>query len=309
MQAVETFECTLHDSTSTGRVEFFYKYSGLSAIRIPRELLPGCSSFPVLQNPGVYFLFGPVDPDDEDSPMAVYVGQSEAVWERLMCHFRSSSKTFFTHAIALTKPARQWHGTDLDYLESKAFQMVKEAGRFNVRTKAVPRNRILDVSSKESLDRDLAIAKQVLSLLGNEMTLSSDERQNDERETRLKFTLSGKSGFLATGQWVSDGFVVLKGSTISQTIAPSAQTWIRRRRKKYASLVDSKRRLKESIKFSSPSAAATFVTGCPTDGWFAWKCNRKTLREMEADSDRSIQQKNGKPSGMSSVSSLGTNVS
>ena len=106
MQAVETFECILHDSTSTGRVEYFYKYSGLSAIRIPRELLPGCSGFQVLQNPGVYFLFGPVDPGDEDSPMAVYVGQSESVWERLMCHFRSSSKTLL-HACNRVDKASQ----------------------------------------------------------------------------------------------------------------------------------------------------------------------------------------------------------
>ena len=274
----EFFNCVLHDNTSTGRIQYTDFHTGLSVFRIPRSLLMTSAQLDHANEAGVYFLFGPEDPDNTNSPNAVYVGQSKHVWQRLVTHYHNPKKDFFTYAILLTKSSVPWDGGCLDYLEYAAFKMVKDARRFAVRNQIKPPcEDSLPEPKRVSLDKDMGLARQLLALLGNEFTISRDEGENKDR---TDYVFSGRR-FKASGRWTAEGFVVLKGSSISPIVATKAQPWIVRRRSDYAHVYEPDFILSDSIVFGSPSAAASFVAGCSVDGWGAWKRNGMTLKTIE----------------------------
>ncbi len=80
----------------------------------------------------------------------------------------------------------------------------------------------------------------------------------------------------ATGVWVQNQFMVLKGSVARLQIAPHAKETVGRKRKP---LVDAgilvedgeKLRFAKDHKFKSPSGAAAVVLGRSADGWIEWE--------------------------------------
>ena len=87
----------------------------------------------------------------------------------------------------------------------------------------------------------------------------------------------------ATGRTTSDGFVVLKGSSLAAAPTKSCPKPIRQLREKYADRVDEKSVLQEDTLFSSPSAAAGFVTYASANGLIMWGTeDGKTLRDIES---------------------------
>ena len=65
----------------------------------------------------------------------------------------------------------------------------------------------------------------------------------------------------ASGKRTSDGFVVLKGSTINPTMTKSCPERTIKDRKKYENKIDSNDTLMADVLLSSPSSAAGFVGG------------------------------------------------
>lgn len=85
----------------------------------------------------------------------------------------------------------------------------------------------------------------------------------------------------ASGKRTSEGFVVLKGSTINPTVTKSCPERTIKDRKKYEDKIDSKGVLTADVLLSSPSSAAGFVGGASLSGNALWKdADGKTLREL-----------------------------
>lgn len=85
----------------------------------------------------------------------------------------------------------------------------------------------------------------------------------------------------ASRKRTSDGFVVLKGSTINPTMTKSCPERTIKDRKKYAYKIDSNGTLTADVLLSSPSSAAGFVGGASLSGNALWKdADGKTLREL-----------------------------
>jgi len=91
-----------------------------------------------------------------------------------------------------------------------------------------------------------------------------------------------RATFKAVGHRTSDGFVVLKGSTLAIKLQPACPELARRIREKYSNLIDENGLLSVDVLLSSPSAAACFVGGSSLNGNIMWKAeDGRTLREIE----------------------------
>lgn len=80
-------------------------------------------------------------------------------------------------------------------------------------------------------------------------------------------------GLVAVGRFSGDKFIVLKGSELSPTNAPSYSGSLKRNQllQLMASHCNNKYILSRDVPFSSPSSAATFCLGRSADGWIEWK--------------------------------------
>ena len=80
-------------------------------------------------------------------------------------------------------------------------------------------------------------------------------------------------GCNARGYYHSSGFTVLKGSLVASDSVPSFH-WTEKREKmmkEYGALDNKHYVLTSDITFSSPSTAAMFCLGRPSNGWSEWK--------------------------------------
>ncbi len=74
----------------------------------------------------------------------------------------------------------------------------------------------------------------------------------------------------ATCKWSNDGFLLLKGSKISSTCAPSSANWVKNMRITYKDKI-ANNIVSEDILFDSGSAVAAFVAGSNRNGKICWK--------------------------------------
>jgi hypothetical protein len=86
-----------------------------------------------------------------------------------------------------------------------------------------------------------------------------------------------KCGLLNWTGVASEGFVVLKGSSISQQTVKSCPERAIKDRKKFAHKIGADYVLVEDILFNSPSAAAAFVGGASLNGKEFWKTSDGVL--------------------------------
>lgn len=80
-----------------------------------------------------------------------------------------------------------------------------------------------------------------------------------------------RTNLKATGRRTSEGFVVLKGSSITASLQKSCPENVIKLREKYKDRIDANHVLMEDLLFSSPSAAAAFVGGTSLNGNELWK--------------------------------------
>ena len=91
------------------------------------------------------------------------------------------------------------------------------------------------------------------------------------KEEHLFYTKA--RGCNAKGFYNSAGFTVLKGSIVANNCVPSF-TWKAKRERmveEYATLNNGIWTMDSDKTFSSPSTAADFCTGRPSNGWNEWK--------------------------------------
>jgi len=291
------FKVKLMEDGVTGRIKLVNDITGLVAVRLPRISLTSDGGLSEINHAGIYFLFGKERTKTGEDVAVVYVGQADrrnngmGILGRLKEHAGDPLKTFFDYAVALTDKADSWDAGILCHLERSFFIVAKTANRFLVKNGNTPRDGGLSADERENLDKLIPTACQMLALLGNDFTISSDERirvttSNGNVTASPDYRLKGID-FDARGRQTMDGFTVLRGSKIRQSVSARNEPWIQHRRARYASSLDDAFKLLDSIAFSSPSAAASFVMGHQARGWNVWKTeDGKTLRDVEQSSIR-----------------------
>ena len=110
-------------------------------------------------------------------------------------------------------------------------------------------------------------------------TVPADDKHPTDEEPLLNFENANAK---ATGRRTSEGFVVLKGSILSQKIAKSCPEIAIKARTKYKDKINESNTLMDDVLLSSPSAAAAFVGGSSLNGNELWKReDGRTLNNLE----------------------------
>lgn len=291
----KTVTLFLIDGTSTGRIKCqLHNWTGV-AYRIPRTELEACSKTDPgrdiakhLKQSGVYFLMGYNDATGRET---VYVGQAstrkngEGILCRLLEHNRSNGEKekyadYWNEAIVFTTTNDTFGPTEISYLENRFSNMAKEAKRFEVSNGNEPSIGHVTEETESDLEEFIEYAKIVMGVLGNRVFVPFAEPtvNNTEPVINEKTIFTGNvKNCEAKGTLTDEGFVVLKGSAIGD-LAPCARgKKIESDREKYSSNI-SNGLTTADILFGSPSAAASFVSGCPKNGYDFWKAKgRKSL--------------------------------
>lgn len=169
--------------------------------------------------------------------------------------------------------------TEISYLENRFCNMAIEAGRYVVKNGNDPNPGNITEEAESELEEFIDYAKIVMCTLGHkvfEPYIPSTESVDTEPVLYMEY---GKGA--ASGKRTSEGFVVLKGSTINPTMTKSCPERTIKDRKKYEDKIDSKGALTADVLLSSPSSAAGFVGGASLSGNALWKdADGKTLREL-----------------------------
>ena len=274
----------LMDGDVNGRIKCtLANWTGL-AFKIPRTSLDQCKDRPELKQTGVYFLFGQ---DDQENQHFIYVGQAgvrkngEGILTRLQEHNKNPKKDYWTEAIALTTSNDSMGPTEISYLEHRFYALAVAAGRYIVKNGNDPTPGNPTEEKISELEDFIDNARIIIGTLGHkafEPLAATDLGADESPADQLLYCTQGKAN--ATGKRTSDGFVVLAGSRISDTVTRSCPPFALKKREQLKNLVVGSI-LQSDVLFNTPSGASDFVCGSSTSGWVVWKTADGTpLKEL-----------------------------
>ncbi len=251
------------------------------ATAAPRTDLDELLARPELAQAGVYLLLGT---DPETGRPAVYVGEAEAIGERLKQH---RDKDFWNQVVVFFSKDDNLTRAHIKFLEGKLIGQARATLRATVQNE-MPSGAKLPESDRADMEVFFAKIAQLLPVLGSDLLVPVDSAgagANPEPVLTCEIR-----GLTARGRRTANGFVVLKGSQASEDERPSAaerHRWVLALREQL--LADgSLRKTKgawlfaRDVEFSSPSAAAGVVHGGGANGLISWKdSSGRTLRDLE----------------------------
>jgi len=248
------------------------------ATQVPRSQLKAAAERKELNTVGVYFLFG--EADDRAKPL-VYIGEAEDCYQRLKQHHLN--RDFWNTAVTITSKTHSFTKAHVKFLEWYCLGQVKKTERYRLVNSTVPSEPYLTEPVIADLLDNFETIRVLMSTLGFPV-FEQTTRTHEDREL-FYCTARGANGI---GEYVEDGFLVLRGST-----APIGTT--RSAKGKYAERMR-ERLLKSGVMkeendhyvfvedylFPTPSGASDVVLGRSSNGWTEWKDkDGKTLHELK----------------------------
>ncbi len=266
----------LLDGTPNGRwICELSNWTGL-AYKVPRSYVKECESRSELFSPGVYFLLGKDDCDNN----SIYIGEAENVISRLLQHL--DGKDYWNEVIVFISKDSNLNKAHIKYLENRFHSIAIACKRYTIMNSATPARSSISEAERSEMEEFIYNAKILINTLGHKAFEPITEFGEPDKE-QMFYLRAGTNN--ASGILVSDGFVVLKGSIVhkdsSKYSSLNAGTIKRINEcKKQGQVVDGV--LQEDLLFSSSSAAGAFVTGYSVSGPQMWKtADGKTLKEIE----------------------------
>ena len=275
----------LMDGDVNGRIKCtLANWTGL-AFKIPRTSLDMCEDRDELKQTGVYFLFGK---DDQTDKNVVYIGQAgvrkngEGILNRLIEHNRNPKKDYWMEAIAITTSNDSLGPTEISYLEHRFCQLAIDANRYIVKNGNDPTPGNPSEEKQSELEDFIEYAQVIIGTLGHKVFVPLITVKDSQGDCSDELFCK-RSGANAIGVRTADGFVVKKGSTISNNPTKSCPEYALKKRQQYKDQISEKFVLLEDILFNTPSGAASFVCGASTNGNIEWKTAEGiTLKELDA---------------------------
>lgn len=279
----------LMDGTANGRIKCtLANWTGV-AYKLPRTELDNCKERNDLKQSGVYFLFGT---SDETGDIMVYVGQAgarkngEGILYRLLEHKRNPDKDYWTEAVVFTTSNNSFGPTEISYLENRFCKLANQANRYDLKNSNDPTSGNITEEKESELEEFIDNAKIVMGTFGHKIfdpiiSISTSQLTDPVsiKDEPLLFLKTVKAN--AMGRRTNEGFVVLKGSMVSMNPTKSCPDTFYNLRKIHADKINNNI-LAKDILFTSPSAAAGFVTYASANGLIMWIAeDGRTLKEIE----------------------------
>ena len=250
------------------------------AVAGPRSEFDGVLSREEAQQSGIYILTGT---DPESGKPAMYIGEAECVRDRIKGHL---SKDFWNQIMFFVSKDENLTKAHIRYLEGKLIEQAREAKRAVI-TNGQSSGSRLPESDREDMEVFLEKIHQLLPVLGVELLVPvSSNRAGITNRQELRCQIKGIE---ARGYLVPNGFLVLKGSEAVKKERPSTAKWPQARNLRIKLLeegvvIDKQDRLlfTADVEFTSPSAAASVVSGGSANGLTTWKdAAGRTLKEIQ----------------------------
>jgi len=247
------------------------------ALSIPRVSLKDAKDRSETKQPALYFLFG----EDENENKMAYIWEAENLIQRMADH--DSKKDFWDIVVAFISTSNSLTKWDVKYLEAKAVERAKKNNKFLLQNSTTPIPNNLPEFQQSAMEEFLENVDLLISAMGYPILKEIAQKKKTEEK---KYFLVSKDA-KAEGVYIQDGFVLLKWSTLNCIEAPSFGWKAQKSRsdllnKDMISKEWDVYMLLEDYICSSPSHAASIVTGRSTNGWTSWKdINGKTLHENE----------------------------
>jgi hypothetical protein len=255
-----------------------------SVFSCPRSMLNDLSNREEVKRAGVYVLVGEGESSVERE--RIYIGESDNVLSRLLQH-RRDDFDFWNRAIIITSKDSNLTKAHIRYLESKLIELASTTKRAEIENSTYPSGIYLPESDTADMDFFLEQIQILLPLLGLSFSNPLPDLDNlekldkDDKPTIYEIT---KLGLSAKAIEIGSDFIVLKGSTIRKENTPSLRKSYAEMRKDLIAeglFVNSENTdfwiTSENIIFSSPSYAASIVTGSQQNGRIEWKVEGKQI--------------------------------
>lgn len=246
------------------------------AYKIPRIKIKDCSDRNDLNTTGVYLLFG----KNEENEDLVYIGEAENVLVRLNQHI--SSKDFWKETVVFISKDENLNKAHIKYLENRLHNIGSSTKRYLIENSCTPTLSSISESDRAEMEEFLENIKMLVNTLGHKVF-------EEKREISLAVTpkellyLKTARGCDSFGEQTSEGFVVLKGSKIADSMTASMSSSIKKFRGNLILkniIIDFE--FNEDYIFSSPSFAATLVMGRSANGLTEWRTNDgRILKSLE----------------------------
>lgn len=256
------------------------------AYKIPESDLNKCDNIQVLQNAGIYFLFG----YDENENDIVYIGQGNVrqngngVLGRIK-EPHDQIKDWKTCVIFTSLDGVSIGPTELNYLEHEFTKLAKDAGRYIVKNGNMPNPAKLSEEDEADMQLFLNKSRIILNTLGYkvlEPVVSKKVNKNSDDIYYYSF-----NGLKAKGIKTDDGFVLLNGSQLRNVseAAEGLKDRIVELRQKFSNIIKNNVTEKD-ILFKSPSGAASFCSGQFVSGPKAWKDENDNSLEKNSKTNK-----------------------
>lgn len=269
----------LEDGTAQGlRTATVGSWNGL-AIVCPRAELERLRDRREAHRTGVYLLIGPSE--KSATGLAVYVGEGDDVWQRLVSH--DESKEFWTWVAIFITTDESLTKAHVRWLEAALVRDITAAKRAEKINGNDPKGGYLPPIDLVVAETFLANARLLLPTVGADVfsvTAVSSTTAGAPAELRLVLRWDGAEAECA----VRDGqFVVMQGSTARVTEVESLADYRRALRKRLRDSGvlapdagdDKLLVFSQDFRFESPTAAAEVVAGNPLSGPAHWKVKGK----------------------------------
>lgn len=261
-----------------------------------------------LARPGVYILSGP-DPETPTRSRA-YIGEADSIRARI-AQSADAQGDWWEIAAAITASDNALNKGHVRYLEARLIELTGLADRVilaNAQQPAADR-RYLPEAERANMERFIDIIRAVLPVVGldllkpqpkavdvTRLAASPAADEDGAQHRQVTFTLSHKSGLIATAVEDEDEFVVKAGSS---ALAKPNYTW-----NSYQTLRDSLiadgvlaarddgplLTFQRDHAFKSPSAASSVIIGRNSNGRSDWRVTGSTETYGEWQARHAAQQ-------------------
>lgn len=265
----KTMEVFWFDGTGDGIVTAEMSNWSGEAIKIPRKDMDICAKeFDEASGAGVYFLFCEEENTNGDS---VYIGETENVLKRLTQHiqdYNAGKEKFYWHT-AIAFLGKDLNKANIRFIENELVETAKGLG-VDVLTKNTYKDTVLKKSQKAAAHEFIDNIKVLLQALGYPILKEGQKETSDTKFLYCKGETADAKGYVST-----NGFMVLKGSHVSDHVSESLKKYVksyallRQQLENDGTIVDGV--FQSDYEFKSPSAAADVVKGHSVNGNEAWK--------------------------------------
>ena len=274
----KTIQMFIFDGNPNGRIMCELSNWNGRVYKISRNELSEFSQRADSENTGVYFLFG----KDEENNDTVYIGEAEKMFSRLKQHLRDSE--YWNDCIVVISKDNLLNKAHVKYLENKFYMLAQNAGRSIVINNTIPTCSSISEYDEAMLHEFINNAKLLVNTLGYKVFDTIEDTAVRQNDTEQYFFIKAARGADAKGMIVSDGFAVMKGSTIAFSTVQSLSDSLKKLRDSLIKkeIIDKNFKLTRDYIFTSPSLAAAIVMGRNANGRTEWKNEEhKSIKDIE----------------------------